>query len=133
MTNLPPAIGQTSCLVPLCWLQSNPYPFNVSRILHCLLVKSLSPGNTLHVKCQFNSSFFFQLIKKKRKNSGDGERVSKHLLCFSYFVVWDGWDDRDDADFIMMIVIVVWDGWDDRDDADFIMMTSLSYRIVPSW
>ena len=57
--------------------------------------------------------FFFQLIKKKRKNSGDGERVSKHLLCFSYFVVWDGWDDRDDADFIMM--------------------TSLSYRIVPSW
>ena len=97
--------------IPLCGWQSNPYPFNVSRIPHCLLVKFRDPGYTLHVRCQFNSSFFFQLIQKKRKTSGDGERVSKHLL---------------------FLIIVVWDGWDDRDDADFIMVTSLSYRIVPS-
>ena len=45
--------------IPLCGRQSNPYPFNVSRIPHCLLVKFRNPGYTLHVRCQFNSSFFF--------------------------------------------------------------------------
>ena len=44
--------------IPLCGWQSNPYPFNVSRIPHCLLVKFRDPGYTLHVRCQFNSFFF---------------------------------------------------------------------------
>ena len=53
--------------IPLCGWQSNPYPFNVSRIPHCLLVKFRDPGYTLHVRCQFNSSFFFSWFRKSER------------------------------------------------------------------
>ena len=67
--------------IPLCGWQSNPYPFNVSRIPHCLLVKFRDPGYTLHVRCQFNSSFFFSWFRKNERTPVMG----REWVCIYFF------------------------------------------------
>ena len=70
--------------IPLCGWQSNPYPFNVSRIPHCLLVKFRDPGYTLHVRCQFNSFFFvFSWFRKSERTPVMG-REWVNIYFFSY-------------------------------------------------